>query len=85
MSKNVEDIKKYREFLIALQNYADMARSSKGVINYNIGKINLLLNDKQQAKVFFINSIIESKNTVEDIIKYDKEVEKFMLENGILK
>lgn len=85
ISKDVDEIKRYKQFLIALDNYSPMARVSRCNINYNISKINLLLGNEIDAKTYFIKSIDLDKKCVTKMLKYDVNAEKFVSKVGLMK
>lgn len=85
MSKNVDEIKRYKQFLIALDSYSSMVKTSRCVIIYNIAKIDLLLGDEKEAKTYFMKSIDLNKKYISKMLDYDKDIEKFVSKESLLK
>lgn len=81
LTNDSEVVRKYSNFLkMVLDSDKKMLNRSKCVLAYNIAKIELLLNNKSEAKEYFKKSIAMNRNLVEQRLKYDLEAKKFISE-----
>lgn len=74
LANNAQDIKKYSNFLKTILEYEkNMLKISRCVITYNIAKVELILNNKSEAREYLKKAITLDKNFVEKRLKYDVE------------
>lgn len=79
------EIEKYRKFLkTVLQAEGSIHTSSQANLYYCLGKIDLLLGDKDQAVRDFKEAQAKSKTLVEGKIKIDSDIRDFFSKNGML-
>lgn len=83
--EDIEKIKRYRDYLIAVREGNGIAKLSKSVINYHIGKISLLLGDEKEAKLYFGESVKLGEKHIRSILRHDEAIGDFFVKESILK
>jgi hypothetical protein len=83
-SSDPHEIEKYRRLLsVALEAAPGMAWQSRASMYYSLGKIDLLLADKDRAVRDFRQAMDHSKSTVNTRIKVDPNIREFLAANNI--
>lgn len=84
-SSDPAEIGKYRELIYVTLATAPpgMMSQSRANLYYSLGKIDLLLADKNSAVQDFRQAIDHSKSTVKAKTKVDSEVREFLIANGL--
>ena len=84
-SNDPTEIEKYRRMIAAALEIAapKMMKQSRASLYYSLGKIDLLLSDRNAAIRDFRQAVDDSKVTVDARIKVDPMVREFLAANGL--
>jgi len=81
-SQNKSEISKYRKFLV-LTLTTNMTSISKANLYYSLGKIDLLLEDKENAIKNFKEAILNNKSIVQSKLNLDLTTREFVEKSDI--
>jgi len=84
-SNKTTEIEKYRRLIsLTLGTVKDMAPESQANLFYSMGKLDLLLSDKERAASDFKSAIAKSREIVEAQAKADTKTHKYLIDSGLL-
>jgi hypothetical protein len=80
------EIEKYRRFIqVTLDHAPRMMDSSRCVLYYNLGKIDLLLKDKEKAIINFRRAYDLAPSLVKSRLDVDESIKQYFISNALMK
>jgi tetratricopeptide (TPR) repeat protein len=85
-TKDVTEIDKYRRFVLIILSHAPrMMDSSRSVLYYNLGKMDLLRNDNQKAIIHFRSAYALAPSLIDRRLEVEEGIKRYYLDNALTK
>jgi tetratricopeptide (TPR) repeat protein len=80
------EIDKYRRFLlITLDRAPRMLKGSRSVLYYNVGKIDLLLKDREKANIHFRRAYELAPSLIKGRLEVEESIKQYFFDNALMK